>query len=552
MEPLIDQLIRTSFPHPVAAAWHRVSLATTSADRIKRLLACLDVLVRVQCAVLMPDYLRGEPDEAVEKTLERLDRPALGHWVQLLRSLVRALDARTLPPFVPEAVAWYLTKGRPSDAAKRLDALVELRNDEAHGRALSVGEQDQRAAELLAELRTVLSDMAFLARYRPFRILTSTLSRSGGFSGRVQFLVGTAPQAEPVRATWPSRLFEESVYLTNPAGSEVLELSPFVAVFHDPGPKEDRVFVAAGTLKQKKLILKNDGTGATETVLVASEDGDVPFDAWLAARATHRPWQANTGASEIFGALDKSSVGEVLAGRFEVRDQLGQGGMATVFRVWDQWDEAQFALKVLHRQLADDPNFKERFRREARTMKRLRHPHILLVEEAGQLEDGRLYLKLPLITGGTLQDRVKAGPSPPETVERWAIQLVSALEYLHERGVIDRDLKPSNFLLAENSDGGSDCFLSDFGIAVHGEEIPADPHARADGLGGVHVARAAARRRGRSPVRRVQPRGGAARADDRPGRRSRPRARGSRASSATWSGRCAPTIRPTGPPRPRR
>ena len=62
MEPLVDQLIRTSYPHPVAAAWHRVSLAPSSADRIKRLLACLEVLVRVQCALLMTDYLRGPPD----------------------------------------------------------------------------------------------------------------------------------------------------------------------------------------------------------------------------------------------------------------------------------------------------------------------------------------------------------------------------------------------------------------------------------------------------------------------------------------------------------
>ncbi|MEQ1508345.1 MAG: hypothetical protein ABMB14_39305, partial [Myxococcota bacterium] len=182
MDPLVDQLIRTSFPHPVAAAWHRVSLATSSADRIKRLLACLEVLVRVQCVVLLPDYLRGPPDDAVDKTLERLDRPSLGHWVQLLRSLIRAIDDRELPPFVPEAIAWYGAKGRPSDAAKRLDELVTVRNDEAHGRALSPSEQDDRAAELLSQLRRALGEMGFLASYRPFRILTSSLSRRGGFS----------------------------------------------------------------------------------------------------------------------------------------------------------------------------------------------------------------------------------------------------------------------------------------------------------------------------------------------------------------------------------
>ncbi|MEQ1569468.1 MAG: protein kinase [Myxococcota bacterium] len=467
MEAHVDPLIRTSFPHPIAHAWHRVSLATSSADRIKRLLACLEVLVRVQCALALPDYLRGPPDESVEKTLERLDRPSLGHWVQLLRSTLRAIDGRELPPFSPEAQRWYLAKGRPTDAAKRLDELVELRNDEAHGRVLSVAEQDERAEELLSRLRVVLSDAAYLARYRPFRVLTSSLSRRGGFSGRVQFLVGTAPQPEPVRGSWPSRLFEESVYVTDPTGASVLEVSPFLQVIHDPGPKEDRVFVVAGTHKAKKLVLKNDATGATETVLIGSEEGDVPLDAWLAARATHTPWQSNAGASEHFGAAEKSAVGEVLAGRFEVRTKLGEGGMASVYLVWDQWDEAEFALKVLHRQLADDVAFKERFRREARTMKRLRHPHILAVDEAGQLEDGRLYLKLPLLSGGTLQDRVRAGASPLPQVEKWALQMASALEYLHDKGVVHRDIKPSNFLL----DGASDAFLADFGIALQGEEV---------------------------------------------------------------------------------
>ena len=245
MEPLIDQLVRTSFPHPVAAAWHRVSLATSSADKIKRLLACLEVLVRLLCVLLLPDYLRGPPDEAVEKTFAYLDRPALGHWVQLLRSLIRALDARQTPaPFMPEVQAWYLTKGRPSDGAKRLDDLVMVRNEEAHGRALSVAEQDERAAELLSGLRTVISELAFLGSYRPFRILTSSLSRRSGFSGRVQFLIGVPAQPEPVQGNWPARLFEEGVYLSNPAGTEVLELSPFMQVLHDPGPREDCVFLA--------------------------------------------------------------------------------------------------------------------------------------------------------------------------------------------------------------------------------------------------------------------------------------------------------------------
>ena len=150
-----------------------------------------------------------------------------------------------------------------------------------------------------------------------------------------------------------------------------------------------------------------------------------------------------------------------------MRQSLGEGGMASVYLVWDAWDEAEFALKVLHRQIAEDGNFKERFRREARTMKRLKHPHILCIAESGQLEDGRLYLKLPVMLGGTLQDRIKAGPSPREQVERWTAQMLSALAYLHDKKIVHRDIKPSNFLL----DADGNCALSDFGIALQGEDV---------------------------------------------------------------------------------
>ncbi|HHO52308.1 MAG TPA: serine/threonine protein kinase [Deltaproteobacteria bacterium] len=368
---------------------------------------------------------------------------------------------------MPEFIAWYLHNGRLSEGARRLDELVRLRNEEAHGRALSIAEQDERSAALLTGLRVVLGEVSFLAHYRPFRILTSALSRRGGFEGKIQLLTGVAPQEEPVRATWPARLFPEAVYLTNPTGSEVLELSPFLQVIHDPGPREERTFLLASTQKLKKLVLKNDSTGNTESLLISTEEGDVPFDAWFSARPRPDLWQLNEGASEVFQVegwgVDQT---EVLANRFEVQSNLGEGGMATVYLVWDQWEEEQFALKVLHGRLSEDNHFRERFRREARTMKRLRHPNILSVEEVGQLEDGRPYLKLPLLTGGTLADRVKAGASPPDRVEHWAAQMLSGLAYLHEQGIVHRDIKPSNYLLDEHDS----CHLADFGIALQTDD----------------------------------------------------------------------------------
>jgi hypothetical protein len=116
--------------------------------------------------------------------------------------VIRALEARPTTPFVPEALAWYVSRGRPTDASRRLDALVEIRNDEAHGRALSEGEQDERAGQILGELRAVLSDMAFLARYRPFRILQRWRGPAGSRGGSSSW---SAPRRSPSRSARPGR-----------------------------------------------------------------------------------------------------------------------------------------------------------------------------------------------------------------------------------------------------------------------------------------------------------------------------------------------------------
>jgi len=469
---LIDQTIRRRFPHPIAAAWHRVSLATTDADKIKRLLACLEVYARTLAGVLVADYLTGPPNDSVEKFLHKLDKPSLGHWIGTIRSIIKyQKKAKTVAPFIPEAIDWYLTKGRPSDQAKLLDELVQLRNDEAHGRALSAAETAARATRLLADMRRLFTGCGWLAAYRPFRVLTLSLSRRGGFRGQVQFLTGTEALTEPLNATWSARLFENIVYVTNPAGDRFLEVSPLFMVMHDDGPRADRTFLFNGTKKSKMLLLRNDSTGKTEAMLVEGEERELPWDEWLADRDARIVMQDNPSAGEPFEAKTYSAGGggggdadglSLPGDRFDGRSVLGKGGMATVYLVWDRWEEREFALKVLDDQLNQEDDFRERFKREARTMKKLNHPNILRVEETSQLDDGRLYLKLPVLMGGTLSDRVKAGATPEDQLITWARQTLSALKYMHERQVVHRDIKPSNFLL----DDEGNVYLSDFGIAL--------------------------------------------------------------------------------------
>jgi hypothetical protein len=149
--------------------------------------------------------------------------------------------------------------------------------------------------------------------------------------------------------------------------------------------------------------------------------------------------------------------------RYALRGLIAQGGFGAVYRAWDSSLQREVALKLMIPTLIHEPAFVERFRREAVAVARLRHPHILEVYDFGQESDGLLYLVMPLIEGGTLKDRfVRAGRQPWQPLQalELAIQLLPALDFAHEHGVIHRDIKPANVLMDRDW-----AWLADFGIA---------------------------------------------------------------------------------------
>jgi serine/threonine protein kinase len=147
-------------------------------------------------------------------------------------------------------------------------------------------------------------------------------------------------------------------------------------------------------------------------------------------------------------------------GPYRVIEQLGQGGMASVFKAYHPALDRFVAIKVLHPAFKEDPNFLSRFQREARVVARLEHPHIVPIYDFAE-HQGQPYLVMKYIEGVTLKARLAERPlSREEAIE--IIQAVGdALSYAHERGVLHRDIKPSNILLSP--DGG--IYLADFGLA---------------------------------------------------------------------------------------
>ena len=152
---------------------------------------------------------------------------------------------------------------------------------------------------------------------------------------------------------------------------------------------------------------------------------------------------------------------EVAFGRYRLIEVIGEGGMGKVYKAHDTVIGRDVAVKVLSTELAAEPGFRERFRREAHTAARLTEPHIIPIHDTGEV-DGRLYLVMPIISGtdvGTVLKR--GGPMSPQRAVRVIEQLAAALDAAHAAGLVHRDVKPSNALMAK----GDFTYLIDFGIA---------------------------------------------------------------------------------------
>src|ERR1039458_9944482 len=170
-------------------------------------------------------------------------------------------------------------------------------------------------------------------------------------------------------------------------------------------------------------------------------------------------------------------LGTLLGGRYRLDAQIGRGGMSTVYRAFDTVLERPIAIKLMHREIATDSDQLERFRREARSVARLNHPHIVTVIDAGEepspesaLDDqgtlggggGTPVILLEYVEGETLKALIRReGPLEITSAIAYAIELARALGAAHERLIVHRDVKPQNVLIGVEGSAK----ITDFGIA---------------------------------------------------------------------------------------
>jgi eukaryotic-like serine/threonine-protein kinase len=154
-------------------------------------------------------------------------------------------------------------------------------------------------------------------------------------------------------------------------------------------------------------------------------------------------------------------IGTVLSGRYRLKAKLGSGGMSTVYLAGDETLDRPVAVKVMHREMSEQPDQLERFRREARAVAKLSHPNVVAVIDAGE-DGGHPYIVFEYIEGENLKQRIKRlGPLDPQEALAYAIEVARGLAVAHNRKLVHRDVKPQNVLI----DAEGRAKVTDFGIA---------------------------------------------------------------------------------------
>jgi serine/threonine protein kinase len=218
---------------------------------------------------------------------------------------------------------------------------------------------------------------------------------------------------------------------------------------------------SAPTLQGAMVQGDSSGSGPGSPVVIRTPMPPAALDRAVGALTTTTP----TGRDPVSNNTLKSGgppssprglVG-VSLGRYEIVEELGHGGMATVYRAHDPRLGRDVALKVIHRHLRDNGEIAQRFRHEARAVAKLKHPSIVEIYDVpDEAEDGERFLVAELVEGPSLrrylqltkQDSGGAPPMPAEIAAALVLQILAALARAHEDGIIHRDVKPENILLA--------------------------------------------------------------------------------------------------------
>jgi serine/threonine-protein kinase len=461
----IDATARYLLPYPVASLYRLAHGSHRAGDRFGFSIRFVEGTLRFLALISAADAVAcGAPAKKIGKWLRMLEAPGMGKLMAMFRSTSKAAR-NSGSPFMPETA--QLVDSEWEEAAGRL---IEIRNRWTKD---DVYVKDAEAPPLLAAieepLRALVAGLAFLADYRLGTAMG--LRRSGSaFTCFFYTSRGLEETCEPVKLRLGEPLIDDMAMLIHPERGAALYLEPF---FHWGLATGDR---ASHILWLHSILKADDGSrvGRYRPPVLRHElvrsfvdpddpDGEgVGADVYL-ERTSEWPGRVDLRLDDdSVRALRDASQPGAFQDRYRVIGRLGEGGMGTVWDVEDISLDRRCAMKILRKELLRSRDALKRFVREGKLLAKVSHPGVVDVYDVGLDDDQIPYIVMELVEGDDLAACLdRQGAYSIAEATRVICRALEALTAIHDLGIVHRDIKPRNFIIA-----GDRVVLVDFGIAT--------------------------------------------------------------------------------------
>lgn len=468
--------MRCFAPPMLAEAWRQAVAPTGDArDQLGTRMALVEAILRYLVAALAAEVAGLGALESVgghRSLLEKLpDNPSWGDWSRCAWDLAKCAAKQRAACVAPELaeVLYTLHRNgpRPTPAAQALKRFVERRNSIVHpdNGALTPNEAEARSilTETNADLRVILEALRVLRRY-PLYCCVAVRRRQGrGRVATLLHLTGTDFERSQVPVGPSFDLPEGIPFLVSATTGDVLLLAPYVVA----GPSSDRhewtVRLLAGASSKPPRLLYADGLqrDAAPFDWPESDEPDWLPPTNLVGRAPDHARMDGVFDERERLRLAQPEEAPGRVGPYTVEALLGRGASGRVYRATDT-EGRVVALKLLHRSVLADPQFRKRLKGEYEAMARLTHPKIARVYAFEEDPELGPYLVLECVEGTDLSARVARAPLSADAAGQVGLAVLAALSAAHAKGVFHRDIKPGNIMV----DAAGEVRLLDFGVAT--------------------------------------------------------------------------------------